>query len=121
MAARVSGVWHTGSTRCGFSIIYKVQAERLDVFAFKGDRPDENSDLYLAPYFNVTGSAVCLGSPSLTKPQNPSFTEFYVNIPYPILSSDVRNSALHNLRNQRNKKHPDELPVWRPVTLYASN
>ena len=57
-------------------IIYKVQANRLDVFAFKGDMPDEKSGLYFAPYFNVTGSAVCLGSPNLKKPQNPSFAEW---------------------------------------------
>ena len=57
-------------------IIYKVQADRLDVFAFKGDMPDEKSELYLAPYFNVTGSAVCLGSSRLEKPQNPSFAEW---------------------------------------------
>ena len=55
-------------------IIYKVQSDRLDVFAFKGDMPDEKCELYFAPYFNVTGSAVCLGSSKLERPQNPSFT-----------------------------------------------
>ena len=57
-------------------IIYKVQADRLDVFAFKGDMPDEKCELYLAPYFNVTGPAVCLGSSKLERPQNPSFAEW---------------------------------------------
>lgn len=56
-------------------ILYQVQTNRLDVFAFKGKTPDEKDDLYFAPYFNVTGSAVCLGSSSLVYPQNPSFVE----------------------------------------------
>ena len=34
----------------------------MDVFAFKGKRPVETTPLFRAPFFNVTGSSVCLGS-----------------------------------------------------------
>ena len=40
---------------------------------FKGKRPVETTPLFRAPFFNVTGSSVCLGSSSLEKPQNPTF------------------------------------------------
>lgn len=33
----------------------------------------ETTPLFRAPFFNVTGSSVCLGSSSLEKPQNPTF------------------------------------------------
>lgn len=54
-------------------IIYHIRSERMDVYAFKGKKPTGKTPLYLAPFFNVTGSSVCLGSCSLEKPQNPSF------------------------------------------------
>ena len=38
-----------------------------------GKRPVETTPLFRAPFFNVTGSSVCLGSCSLEKPQNPTF------------------------------------------------
>jgi hypothetical protein len=54
-------------------IIYHVRNGSMDVFAFKGKRPVETTPLFRAPFFNVTGSSVCLGSSSLEKPQNPTF------------------------------------------------
>lgn len=57
-------------------IIYVVEKDRLDVYAFKGEIPHETDKLYLAPYFNVTGSSVCLGSSSLPVPQDPTFNEW---------------------------------------------
>ena len=50
-----------------------VKNGSMDVFAFKGKRPMETTPLFRAPFFNVTGSSVCLGSSSLEKPQNPTF------------------------------------------------
>ena len=49
-------------------IIYHVKNGSMDVFAFKGKRPVETTPLFRAPFFNVTGSSVCLGSSSLEKP-----------------------------------------------------
>lgn len=54
-------------------IIYAVKREHLDVYAFKGKCPKDNTQLYLAPFFNVTGGSVCLGNSSLEKPQHPTF------------------------------------------------
>ena len=54
-------------------IVYHVKNGSMDVFAFKGKRPMETTPLFRAPFFNVTGSSVCLGSSSLEKPQNPTF------------------------------------------------
>lgn len=57
-------------------IIYVVEQEHLNVHAFKGKAPDDNTELYLAPFFNVTGSSVCLGHSSLEKPQKMDFFGF---------------------------------------------
>lgn len=54
-------------------IVYHVKNGSMDVFAFKGKHPVETTPLFRAPFFNVTGSSVCLGSSSLEKPQNPTF------------------------------------------------
>lgn len=56
-------------------IIYIVSGDSLDIFSYKGKCPKEKTELYLAPFFNVTGSSVCLGSSTLEKPQQIDFTE----------------------------------------------
>lgn len=55
-------------------IIYVVEQERLNIHAFKGKIPEDKTELYLAPFFNVAGSGVCLGSSSLEKPQDVDFS-----------------------------------------------
>lgn len=57
-------------------IIYAVERNKMNIYAFKGEKPHETDTLYLAPYFNVTGSSVCLGNSSLPVPQNPTFDEW---------------------------------------------
>lgn len=57
-------------------VIYVVERECMDIHAFKGAIPEERTELYLAPFFNVTGANVCLGSSSLKKPQDMDFLEF---------------------------------------------
>ena len=44
-------------------VIYIIKNERMDIFAYKGKKPDGRTPLYLAPFFNVTGGSVCLGTP----------------------------------------------------------
>lgn len=51
-------------------IIYEARDTRLDVYAYKGERPGEETLLYAAPLFNVTGSSVCLGSARIEKPKD---------------------------------------------------
>jgi len=53
-----------------------VERECMDIHAFKGTIPEERTELYLAPFFNVTGADVCLGNSSLKKPQDMDFHEF---------------------------------------------
>lgn len=57
-------------------VIYVVERECMDIHAFKGTIPEERTELYLAPFFNVTGADVCLGNSSLKKPQDMDFHEF---------------------------------------------
>lgn len=56
-------------------VIYIVSGDSLDIFSYKGKRPKEKTELYLAPFFNVKGSSVCLGSSTLKKPQEIDFKE----------------------------------------------
>ena len=56
-------------------VIYRVSGDRLEIFAYKGEAPAEDSPLFLAPFFNVTGSSVCLGNASLTPPENMTFSK----------------------------------------------
>ena len=59
-------------------IIYVVEKDRLNVHAFKGERPEAGDRLYKAPYFNTnaTSGGVCLGNASLQAPQNPTFNQW---------------------------------------------
>lgn len=54
-------------------LVYIVSGGSLCMYAFKGKKPGANTELFLAPFFNVSSMSVCLGSSSLEKPQNPSF------------------------------------------------
>lgn len=56
-------------------ILYIATDSTLEVYAYKGDKPDEQSDLFAAPYFNVTETRVCLGSSKISKPSNPTYAE----------------------------------------------
>lgn len=56
-------------------VIYKVSGDRLDIFSYKGEKPAENSPLFLAPFFNVTGSSACLGNAVLTPPEDMTFSK----------------------------------------------
>lgn len=45
----------------------------LDIYAYKGDVPTGGTELFEAPFFNVTRSGVCLGSAKIEKPGNPTY------------------------------------------------
>ena len=45
----------------------------MTIFAYKGRIPEEDTPLYLAPFFNVTRGSVCLGNSTLVKPENMDF------------------------------------------------
>ena len=46
-------------------VVYIIENERMTIFAYKGRIPEEDTPLYLAPFFNVTRGSVCLGSSTL--------------------------------------------------------
>lgn len=54
-------------------VVYIIENERMTIFAYKGRIPEEDTPLYLAPFFNVTRGSVCLGSSTLEKPENMDF------------------------------------------------
>lgn len=56
-------------------VIYAVHGERLSIYAFKDKKLTEKSELYAAPFFNVSGANVCLGLAKLDKPSDPTFRQ----------------------------------------------
>ncbi|WP_165045782.1 PRTRC system protein B [Dysgonomonas sp. ZJ709] len=55
-------------------IIYVVEEDRLNLYAFKGKYP--KNELYVAPFLNTTNGSVCLGSAKLNYPNNPTYADF---------------------------------------------
>lgn len=51
-------------------IIYEAGESRLNVYAYKDRKLTENTELFAAPFFNVTGASVCLGSAKIEKPKD---------------------------------------------------
>lgn len=56
-------------------VVYVVANDKMEIYAYKGDKPDERTELFAAPFFNVSGASVCLGSANLEKPTNPTYTD----------------------------------------------
>lgn len=51
-------------------VIYEVGKECMSIYAYKDKEPAPETELYAAPFFNVTGASVCLGSAKIDKPSN---------------------------------------------------
>ena len=51
-------------------IIYETNGNSLNVYACKGKVLTDETELYAAPFFNVTGASVCLGSAKIEKPKD---------------------------------------------------
>ena len=49
-------------------VIYEVRDERMNIYAYIDKELKPETELYAAPFFNVTGSSVCLGSAKIDKP-----------------------------------------------------
>ena len=60
-------------------IIYDTDGENLNIYAFKGKKPEAESLLYKAPLFNVTGEKVCLGNAKTGFPDNPTFGNYILD------------------------------------------
>ena len=46
----------------------------LNIYACKDKKLTEKTELYAAPFFNVTGASVCLGSAKIEKPKDLTYT-----------------------------------------------
>lgn len=55
-------------------VIYEAGENRLNIYAYMGKEPKEDSKLYTAPFFNVTGASVCLGSAKIDRPKDLTYT-----------------------------------------------
>lgn len=56
-------------------VIYEASENgQFSIYAFKGDMPTPETPLFAAPFFNVTGAKVCLGTAKIEKPVCPTFT-----------------------------------------------
>ncbi len=51
-------------------IIYEAGENRLNIYAYKDKELTDKTELYAAPFFNVTGASVCLGSAKIEKPKD---------------------------------------------------
>ncbi|MEY8587796.1 PRTRC system protein B [Phocaeicola sartorii] len=51
-------------------VIYEAGESRLNVYAYKDKELTDKTELYAAPFFNVTGASVCLGSAKIEKPKD---------------------------------------------------
>ena len=51
-------------------IIYEAGENRLNVYAYKDTELTDKTELFAAPFFNVTGAGVCLGSAKIEKPKD---------------------------------------------------
>ncbi len=49
-------------------VIYEVRDERMNIYAYIDKELKPETELYAAPFFNVTGASVCLGSAKIDKP-----------------------------------------------------
>jgi len=54
-------------------LLFKCKGNHLSVFAIKGNKPD--SLLYIAPFANITGSGVCMGTASLNTGRHKYFED----------------------------------------------
>jgi PRTRC genetic system protein B len=57
-------------------LIYDTCGERLDIYAFREEKPEKYSILCMAPLFNVTEKSVCLGNTKISFPDNPTFAQY---------------------------------------------
>ena len=56
-------------------VVYVAKEGGLDVYACKDSAPTEKTELFEAPFFNVSRASVCLGSAKIEKPDNPTYNQ----------------------------------------------
>lgn len=57
-------------------VVYEVRNNVLNIYAYKGEEPPTaETELFRAPFFNVTGASVCLGSAKAELSKDVTFAE----------------------------------------------
>lgn len=57
-------------------VIYEASERGLNIYAYKDAVPSPETQLFAAPFFNVSGASVCIGNARIEKPRLPTFTSF---------------------------------------------
>jgi len=98
--------------------IYRTNGESLQVYAYRGSKPTDNSKMYQAPYFNVSNNGnVCLGSISHIKNYN-NVTEYLNMWEHAFWNSEFTHSSTSKLKkenigvfwNNLIKENPSKFP-----------
>ncbi len=55
-------------------VIYVAGGHGMNIYAYKDKTLKKDSLLYAAPFFNVTGASVCLGTANIEKPKDLTYT-----------------------------------------------
>lgn len=57
-------------------VVYEVRNDGLNIYAYKGaEPPTAETELFRAPFFNVTGASVCLGSAKVEIPNEITYAD----------------------------------------------
>ena len=56
-------------------IVYAAEESHLNDYAYKDRELTDNTELYAAPFFNVTGASVCLGSAKIEKQKDLTYAK----------------------------------------------
>ena len=56
-------------------VIYVAGGNSLGIYAYKDKKLTEKTELYAAPFFNVTQASVCLGSARIEKPKDLTYAK----------------------------------------------
>lgn len=54
-------------------VIYGMGEHRMRIYVYKDDTPGKDTLSYVAPFFNMIGSSVCLGSTNIDLLKNPTY------------------------------------------------
>lgn len=82
-------------------VIYVAGGSSLSIYAYKDKKLTEKTDLYAAPFFNVTGANVCLGSAKIDKPRDLTYKK-----PVGVLGEEVLADGVLALGRRR---QPDQI------------
>ena len=82
-------------------VIYEAGEHGMRIYAYKGNVPDPDTELYAAPFFNVTGSSVCLGNRQDRTAEGPDLRKAA-----PVLGEEILADGIHTLGKQR---EPDKI------------